>query len=248
MNTQIASLLESTDFRPAIEIKRKKRMIINVQGMEDSGKTHFLCSCPAPVAIFDLDHNLEGVVNKFEDKEIMFRPYYFSKPIKGSTETKIVKEAEQLWGKFMEDFKNCLKSDVATIGIDTADGAWELIRLARLGKLTQVMPIHYAPVNTEFSQLIDMCKQSNTNLVFLSTLCAEYQNDSPTGRMIRKGFSSLDYKVQYSIELSRAMSGPNKDNFQGKILKFKPDPQQVGEIMVAPNFESLYNKAFNGVN
>lgn len=244
METQTATLLEGTGFRPATEIKKKKRMIINVQGLEDSGKTHFLCSCPDPIAIFDLDHNLEGVVNKFANKEIIYSPYYFSKPIKGGTETKIIKEAEKLWGNFMEDFKNCLKSDIATIGIDTADEAWSLIRLARLGKLTQVMPIHYGPVSAEFSQLIDMAKQSNTNLVFLSTLCPEYQNDSPTGRMVRKGFSQLDYKVQYSMQLSR----PKKGEFQGKILKFKPDPQQVGEIMVAPDFQSLYNKAFNGVN
>ena len=75
LNTSIpaSSLLQGTGFRPARLVKSKERMIINVQGKEDTGKTHFLLTCPQPIALFDLDHNSESVVNKpdFFNKEIM---------------------------------------------------------------------------------------------------------------------------------------------------------------------------------
>ena len=221
-------------------------MILNVQGKEDSGKTHFLFTCPEPIALFDLDHNSEGVINKFSDKEIMISEYYFNKPSKGSNEAKLIKEADLLWTRFMAEYKQALEQ-VKTIGIDTAPMCWELLRIARFGKLTQVMPHNYGPLNCEFNQLIDMAKQSDTNLVFLSTLAPEYVNDQATGRYVRQGWSQLDYKVQYSMELSRAISGPNKRNFQGKMLKFKPDPKMVGQVLSSPTFKDISDRAFQGV-
>ncbi len=51
-------------------------------------------------------------------------------------------------------FKALESKEIKSIVIDTASEAWELVRLARFGKLTQVMPQHYGPVNTEFRDMI----------------------------------------------------------------------------------------------
>jgi len=241
MSTSASSLLQGTGFRPANQVKSKQRLIINVQGKEDSGKTHLLLTCPAPIALFDLDHNSESVVNKpnFSNKEIMISEYFFEKPSKGSNEAKLIKEADLLWNRFMTEYKQALK-EVKTVAIDTVGLLWELLRMARFGKLTQVMPHHYGPLNAEMAQIIDMAKQSDCNLILSSTLAPQYINDQATGFWVRQGWSQLDYKVQYSIELSRAKKG----DFQGKVLKFKPEPKMVDQVLINPSFNQIFAKAF----
>ena len=239
------SLLQGTGFRPANTIKSRQRMIMNVQGKEDTGKTHFLLTCPTPIALFDLDHNSESLVKKpeFVNEDIFVSEYYFERPSKGSNETKLIKEADHLWNRFMAEYKQALK-EVKTIAIDTAGLLWEMLRMARFGKLTQVMPHHYGPLNSEMAQIIDMGKQSNCNLIMSSTLAPQYINDQATGLWVRQGWSQLDYKVQYSMELSRAKTGPNKGNFQGKVMKFKPDPKMVDQVLVSPSFNDVFVRAF----
>lgn len=245
MSVNVSELLQGTGFQPASKLKSRRRMILNVQGKEDSGKTHFLLTCPEPIALFDLDHNSESVVNKpeFADKNIMVSEYYFDKPSKGANEAKLIKEADILWNRFMTEYMMCLKQ-VKTIAIDTAGLLWEMLRIARFGKLTSVMPHNYSVLNCEFNQLIDLGKKSNTNLIFTSTLAPQYLNDTATGLMVRQGWSQLDYKVQYSMELSRTRKG----EFQGKVLKFKPDPKMVGQVLTSPTFKDISDRAFNGIN
>ena len=250
MGTPASSLLQGTGFRPANTIKSRQRMILNVQGKEDTGKTHFLLTCPEPIALFDLDLNSESVVNKsdFLNKEIMMSEYFFEKPSKGSNEAKLIKEADLLWNRFMAEYKQALK-EVKTVAIDTAGLLWEMLRIARFGKLTSVMPHHYGVLNCEMAQIIDMSKQSDCNLILSSTLAPQYINDQATGFWVRQGWSQLDYKVQYSIELSRSKTGPNKGKFEGKILKFKPDPKMIDQVLINPSFKDISERAFpKGIN
>ena len=64
---------------------------------------------------------------------------------------------------------------VRTISVDTATELWELLRMARFGKLTQVMPYQYGPVNAEFRSLIRMAYASDKNLILLHKMRKVYK-------------------------------------------------------------------------
>ena len=54
-----------------------------------------------------------------------------------------------LWADLKVKLAKAWSMDEGTVVMDTASEAHELSRLAAFGKLTQVMPHHYGPVNAE---------------------------------------------------------------------------------------------------
>jgi len=54
-----------------------------------------------------------------------------------------------------------------TLIFDTGTEAWELCRMARFGKLAQVMPQHYTEVNSEFRALVKAAYERKDLNVFL---------------------------------------------------------------------------------
>jgi hypothetical protein len=85
--------------------------------------------------------------------------------------------------------------------MDTATEAWELVRLARFGKLTQVMPMQYGPVNTEFRDMIKQVYKTDKNLILLHKVKKEYVDDKFTGELERAGFGDTGYLVQINLLL-----------------------------------------------
>ena len=181
----------------------KKRLIVSVQGQEKSGKTHFSLTAPGPIAYFGMDIGEEGVVDKFLDsgKEI----YSADAQIKVPNTIVMTKggptlDAEKAWEKMKVALVTALSNGgVRTVVVDTATEMWELIRLARFGKLTQVMPMQYGPVNAEMRGLLRAAFESDKNVILIHKVKAEYVNDKRTGRMERAGFSDTGYIVQVNL-------------------------------------------------
>ena len=98
---------------------------------------------------------------------------------------------------------------------DTATEVWELIRLARFGKLAQVLPVQYGPVNAEMRGLIRTAYDSNKNFVMLHKMKAEYINDRRTGKYERAGFGDSEYLVQVNL---RTTYDPEERTFGIEIL------------------------------
>ena len=110
----------------------KPRLIASVSGKEKHGKTSFALSAPGPIIYFNLDFGQEGVIDKYSgDKDIYEKEYKF-------TRLETADRYVTLWTGFVTDFRAALQSKARTIIIDTATEAWELVRLARFGKLAQV--------------------------------------------------------------------------------------------------------------
>lgn len=169
-----------------------RRLIIAVAGEEGTGKTSFALSAPGPTMYLNLDTGDEGVVDKYLDKEV-YRVKYRISPFAGADECK------KIWERYKQDFAIALKSDAKTVIVDTATEAWELHRLARFGKLAQVLPEHYGPVNREHASLLKDAFDSNKNLILLHKMTPEYVNKVNTGRLKLKGFSDTPYIVQVNI-------------------------------------------------
>lgn len=173
------------------------RLIAAVSGLEKQGKTSFALSAPGPIIYFNLDYGLEGVLGKYAGgKDVYVKEYRYKRndtPDKYNT----------LWASFTTDYYNALKSKARTIVIDTATELWELLRLARFGKLTQVMPHHYGPVNAEYASVIREGYSYDKNVILLHKLKKQYVNDKFTGEYERSGFTNTGFLVQANLEVYR---------------------------------------------
>lgn len=190
--------LKKQGFVSAGDIKLQPRIIMSLCGMEKQGKTHFALTAPGPLAVFSTDTGEEGVINKFvEDKEILVLPI-------AKAEDDAVDEAKKEWEKFKFAFFAALRGDdFRSLIVDTATEIWELLRMARFGKLTQVMPYQYGPVNAEYRALIREAYSHDKNLILLHKMRATYVNDKRNGEWERAGFGDTGFLVQVNAEIYR---------------------------------------------
>jgi hypothetical protein len=115
---------------------------------------------------------------------------------------KTADSANRIWEKFLERYQYALEH-YRSIVIDTGTELWELHRLARFGKLEQVKPHHYGPVNAEHRELFRMAYDTDVNLVYIQKMKDEYVNDQRTGRLKTAGFSDAPYQSQVNVRLGR---------------------------------------------
>lgn len=173
------------------------RLIASVSGLEKNGKTSFALSTPGPIIYFNLDFGTEGVISRYADKkDIYVKEYRFNRVM---TPDKYI----NLWSSFTTDYYNALKSKARTIIVDTATELWELLRLARFGKLTQVLPFHYGPVSAEYITLIREGYSYDKNVILLHKLKKQYVNDKFSGNYERAGFGNTGFLVQSNLEVYR---------------------------------------------
>lgn len=195
------------------------RLIAAVSGLEKQGKSSFALSAPGPIIYFSFDYGLEGVVGKYaKSKDIYVKEYryrYNDAPDKYSS----------LWASFATDFNNALKSKARTIAIDTATELWELLRLARFGKVAQVMPYHYAPVSAEYVALMREGLSHDKNVILLHKLKKQYVNDQFSGNYERAGYNGTGFLAQSNLEVYRdGLDG----RFYLKILDCRQNSQLGG--------------------
>ncbi len=174
--------------------KSNRRMIVSLYGREGTGKSSFGFSAPGPILYFNFDTGDEGVIEKFSDTE-MYRVRYRAKAFSTMDDYKI------LWSQFKQDFINALKSGAKTLVVDTATEAWELNRLARLGKLAQVLPVKYTEVNREHTDLLVESFESDKNVVLIHKAAPVYINDKRTKDYEMKGFKETPFIVKINLEM-----------------------------------------------
>lgn len=202
------------------------RLMISTEAHEKCGKTHFMMSAPEPIFFLNFDEGYEGVAKKFRHKRIV-KADCIVKPGKGKT------EYEKQWKKAKEAFiLACDSKRFRTVVVDVADEMWELIRLAEFGKLTQVLPENYGPVNAEFEELMNFPKSyPGLNAIYAHKVGKEYAKKNPadkrgdwTGKYERKGYKNMGYLVQVNLEHYR-FTGDGKTAFGIRVKNNRIDPQ-----------------------
>jgi len=210
-----------------------KRLVIAVDGKERTGKTTFGLSAPGPLAFFPLDPGMEGVVEKaIKSKKILL-------PLdeKGNVETFDYRDAtsqkdyERLWDKFKSLYYEGLGSkEIKSIIIDTSTEAWELLRMTRFGRLAQVQPHNYGPVNAEFRDMIKQIYKTDKNLILIHKLKNEYINDKRTGEMERAGFGDTGYLVQ----INTTLSWTQEEGFKMLVKDCRQNMDIAGMVIAEP--------------
>lgn len=170
------------------------RLILSIEGIEKTGKTHFALTAPGPIGLIDMDIGLEGVIEKFaQTKKIYVARFNYRDATSPD-------EWQKMWDKMKQALMDSLISrSIRTVIVDTASEMWELARMAAFGKLLQVKSHHYAPVNAEFRDLITKAHNSDKNLILIHRQKKEYVNEQWTGRMERSGFGEVGGAMQANI-------------------------------------------------
>lgn len=206
--------------RPEIKYVRAiveppKRIVMCVDSLPKQGKSHFCLTAPGPIAVHNLDLGLEGVLEEFSDKEIYRFDYQMplSAMLPGSEFSAMSDAGQKVWREFVLNFRDSL-SKMRTVVVDTATEAWALVRLARLGKLTSVLPVQYTAVNAEFRQLTQLALSQNTcNVIFTHKVKDQYVDEKKTGLFERSGFGEIEYDVQTILKAERDYTKSGIDQF-----------------------------------
>jgi hypothetical protein len=197
-----------------------RRLVLTIDGPPKEGKTEFTLTAPEPITIHNLDLGLEGVVEKFAaTKEIYAFDYQIpmSAMLPGSEFSGMSDAAQKVWKEYVRNFRDSL-SKMRTIVVDTGTEAWQLVRLARLGKLTSIMPVQYTAVNAEFRQLTQLAlSQNSCNVIFTHKVKDVYKDDKKTGEIERAGFGEIEYDVQAVLKASRDYAKTGVDQFSIQI-------------------------------
>lgn len=216
----------------------KPRLIVSVEALDKCGKSNFAFTAPGPLAYFPFDVGEEGVIEKFQDEKQIYVPV---KPYETRFEGGAQKqEATTELLRFEKDYKNALRT-VRSVVVDTAGETWELLRLARLGKLTQVKPHHYTEVNQEYRDFVREAYDSDANLILLHKLKAVWVDgkdaqgnakSSKNGEYERAGFSETGYLVQVNVRMWREEDREEGDlGFRMKILNCRQNPEIAGMVL-----------------
>ena len=216
------------------DIKVRDRLIISVSGLGKNGKTHFALNSEYPLVSFSSDMGEEGVVGKFADKDIQIM--HLARFSDGDMSAGAPQEE---FNRFRTAYLRALRDPkIKTIVWDTATEIWELLRLARFGKLTQVMPYQYGPVNAEYRSLIREAQYGDKNLILLHQMRPVYIKDKRTDEYERAGFSDTEYLVQV---VTRISYDPDEQEFTLTIDGCRHNPHLTKTELSGPmcTFEML---------
>jgi hypothetical protein len=228
--------------------KPPRRLIVSSRAKEKHGKTHFSLSMPDPLAYISYDMGDEGMIEKFVDQgRVIHRCELpkptFRKPISGEdmkkreeaeTKSKLA-QYEEHWLRGRDAFEAAVNNkSIRSIIVDTNSEFYESIRLARLGKLTQVMPQHYGPVKEEFRGIMQLAKyRKDVNVIFIHKMKKEYKENSKgdsnwTGKWEMQGFDDMGYIAQVIITHLREPLAGGGVRFGIRIDDCRQNPDVIG--------------------
>lgn len=244
-----------------VEGDNPMRIFAQVQAKEKCGKTHMCCSMPGPIAVITTDTGTEEVCKKFR-RDTGKR--FFMKHIEVPREVKGRKlgdgagtDYEPHWRQ-VENAVNWVLANksVRSLFFDTATEIWEIFRMFKFGKLTQVSPQHYGPVNREMSDFFKRIyrERPDLNVIFVSKVKKEYKamktkdDTAWNGKYERAGFGDLSYIARMNIELSyveqvtetgtdgvEVVIEPGK--FAARILDCGENPNCIGLRLYSPDLD-----------
>lgn len=215
----------------------KYRMIMSIEGETKQGKNHFSFTAPGRIGFHSFDHGDEGMIEKFLKGQRGLRrvdidkaEYRVNVPPDADVQT-TSKACDPIWQAFRTNYQIGLGKYRTTV-VDTGTDVYELVRMAYFGKLQQVMPHHYAPVNTEMKELFRSAYSSDSNVIFIHRVKDEYENKKgkdgketsfKTGRRIMAGYRETPYETQVHLRCFRDAEG-----FKAEIITCRQNPDIEG--------------------
>lgn len=220
---------------------RHPRIVISLEGMEGSGKTHFALSAPGPIRYLDFDYGLEGVMGG----DAVDRTSYNLLVDLGS-EAEQRRNAQETMKRFIADWRAAI-GKYRTVVADTFTAAWAGQRLARSED-------RYVEMEEEFKTLIRQAYDcTTTNVILIHHMRPEFKRDSggksyKSGAWSRDGMDGILNMVQLGIRMryippTRIGQLETPGKFEQEIIKCRDNIGLMGQIFSGLDFPTLCTMA-----
>jgi hypothetical protein len=201
-------------------------MAVN-SGQEKHGKTEWAFSAPAPLAVISFDAGTLRIVNKHAGRGRRIIPC-FLKVERGLGKS----DAQKEWDKFQRAVDAVMEdTSIRSLVVDTGTEMWDLLRLAKFGKLTQVMPHHYVEANAAMREFVKGIYDSRLDLitVFPHKVKKEYKSDkkgekdSWTGKYEFAGWGDFGFQADIIIRNFRDDEADDGEPFKVHVKDCGPE-------------------------
>ena len=192
-----------------VSLASRKALLVCSQALEKKGKTHFALTAPGPIALISTDTGSEETAAKFKKVGKVIHLLKSTPPKEIGTN---VAAAITEWDKLLKAWYGVISDkSIRTMIVDTHTEFWQVMRLARFGKLEQVPPKKYDEVNKDMRDMIKAIKErQNLNAVFIHKVKKTYVGsrkpdgtagmDSWNGEYERAGFGDMGYLCDVVVE------------------------------------------------
>ena len=246
-----------------------KRLIISTEGLSGCGKTRFALSAPKPLAFLTLDRGFEDATHDeaFSLANIDDADYSLD-AIREASDAAVAAAANLIWTEFVRDWVRALEKGRILAGnrfekyrsavCDTGTELYQLLRLARYGRVAKIPPVAYPDLYAEFRRdIIKPAYRSGCNVIFTHKLKAERRNkigkkangepmeiSELTGRMVLDGFPEFrgeenSYAAPITLLQRRDLTKPIPNRYILKVLKCAPQPELDGEEFEGLDFATF---------
>jgi hypothetical protein len=205
------------------------RLCISTEGFDGTGKSRFALSAPKPLGYYILDRGFEdpdeGVRDALQLDRVEAGVYRYNRS--GGSEADLKDGAQEALSALKKDLRESIASKrFRSYAIDTADEVWEILRLARYGRLEKIPPMLYGPLNQEYRAAIinDFLRDvggHGVNVIWVHKMKKEYRNKIVrkangeesevgewTGRYERAGFKGFTYDAPNRLVHSKDLTVP----------------------------------------
>lgn len=245
-----------------------KRLIISSEGLSGCGKTRFALSAPKPLAFFTLDRGFEDATGNDLSMANIDDADFSLDSIRSAEDAAVAKEANIIWEEFKRDWIRALSQGRILAGgrfekyrsvvCDTGTELYQLLRLARHGRVAKIPPIAYPDLYAEFRRdIIKPVYRSGCNVIWTHKLKPERRNkigkkangepmeiSELTGRLVLDGFPEFrgaenSYAAPITILQRRDLTKPIPDRYILQVLKCAPQPELDGEEFEGIDFTTF---------
>ncbi len=172
-----------------------RRMIVGIRGQEKTGKTDLALTAPQPIMFFRMDTSAQYVVDKARARGVEVYDYFVDIPKNGN-----VAAYSQLWEAYKAHLLLAYRMNQGSVVIDTETAQYQLIRLARHGKVSGIAESNFPAMYAELNGLVAAAfSASNMTTIYLHRMGRMFRTDE----MEQKGYREMPYSVQANIETTR---------------------------------------------
>lgn len=213
---------------PATE-EISRRLSIAARGDEFTRKTSFAFTAPAPIAYFNFDLGHEGVISRFKGKRIDQKIIKIPRGELTPNTERMIAKAGKIWEDFYEAYYYAVDSGVyRTVVVDTGKQMYELIRLAKLGTLSNddLYRFQYGPTNKMMRDMLRAPAYSDANLIIIEGLTPKFGKDGKEkkGEWRGDGFKETSKIVQITLDFER-----DKEDWWFTVDKCRTNPELHGQ-------------------
>lgn len=195
---------------PAATTRPKRGVLVNVDGLEGMGKSSLALTMAklGMIAYVDIDQSIDRaqrpVVKKGRKFEAKLIPIRYKASL---SEAENKAQCGPAWNKIRTGGLEASEKWAKTVIVDTADEAWEILRLGAFGTVTPKGRTDslYGPVNASYRQWLRTMHRHNMAHVILVNKMKEIWKkgadgqSSRTGKFERVGFKELGYLADMSL-------------------------------------------------